>query len=804
MHQKIATFSRHRAGHFGILLLLLLAACGGGSAPAPSATPAPTVSGVPVQSQDKIGHVFLQLLAIYQSQGMDASRVFATDQQLLTKQGELRATLVLDSAAPDTVDGAALSVTRIGGRVTQTNANQIELVIPLTAFLEYGKRTNRTSFFHDLADLAHVQAIQRTLLVQPAAGTPTVPPTVRSKVSGGKSEGVALTGADTWQAAGITGKGVKVGVLDGTFANYTQFVSGKVMTKSFRSDGQLGDVVVDAVTIHGTACAEIVREMAPDAELYLVAAQSRLEYINAINWLVDVAKVSIITTSALFQFAIPTDGTSEVARAVDRARAAGVFFAVAAGNEGGGSFGQSRAEGHFAATFVDKDGDGFHDFPGLKQDNGILLRVYQQSYVRLVLQWDDWKQPHVNYDLYLYDGNGREIARGDNNQTTMSNAVPYDAIVATLKEGTYTVRVKKVTPRDPDLPFALNFDGAQLEQVTPAGSLAVPGDARGSITVAAIDAKSDIVEESSSQGPTFDGRAKPDLGGPDDVASYAYASVGADAFFGTSAAAPHVAGAAALYKQAFPNASPEGILAYLTKHAKQPKGSRRGENITGAGRLFLDVVPKDASTQPAPTRMPGTPARGTPVPTMAATRPVGTPTGTTLLSDDFSSSASGLPPAGYRDGEYHLIAPPDRKTLVTFPKTTVRGVTREEYQVQARRVSGEDELMMGLQVHVRDADNYILFVVWSSGFYATYVKANGNLQEVGEAGSHPGIRIDSTNTLQLTLEGTLLTCSVNGVVVRRIELPDLWPDGGFGMVAGPGRFSAGGDVAFDNYTVTVG
>jgi hypothetical protein len=539
--------------------------------------------------------------------------------------------------------------------------------------------------------------------------------------------------------------------------------------------------------------------MAPDAELVLVAAETRLEYVNAVDWLWKTAKVDIISTSSGFWTAIPTDGTSEVARAVDRARAAGVFFAVLAGNKGGGGIGQLASEGHaegqYAATFVDKDGDGFHDFPGAKQDNGLQMRVYGPSHVSLVLQWDDWKQTHVNYDLYLYDAEGREVARATDDQAKMPQAVPYDAIVATLDEGIYTIRVKKVNPRDPDLRFSIDFHGASLEQVTPTSSLWVPGDARGAVTVGATNAKTDGIEIESSQGPTADGRAKPDLTGPDDVSSYTYASIGGDAFFGTSAATPHVAGAAALYKQAFPDATPDAILAYLTKHAKPPKGSKRGENISGAGMLFLDAVPPNASTKPVPTR-----SGGTPVPTPGGTRAAGT----TLFKDDFSSSASGLPAAGYQNGEYHLIVPPDRRTIVTYPNGRVQGGAREVYTVQARRVSGEDELVTGLQVHARDADNYVLFMIWNTGYYATFVKTNGNLQAVGLVGIYPTIKEEGTNTLQLTVEGTLLTCAVNGAVVRRIDLPDLWPDGGFGMVAQPGQIYAGGEVAFDNYTVTVG
>src|SRR5262245_13050981 len=81
-----------------LLLLLLLAACGGGSAPTPSVPP--TANPPDAQGQDKISKIFLQLLAIYQSQGLTAATQYATDQGLLTKQGEVRMTLALDSADP--------------------------------------------------------------------------------------------------------------------------------------------------------------------------------------------------------------------------------------------------------------------------------------------------------------------------------------------------------------------------------------------------------------------------------------------------------------------------------------------------------------------------------------------------------------------------------------------------------------------------------------------------------------------------------------------------------------------------------
>jgi hypothetical protein len=161
-----------------LLLTLLLAACSGGGA---SATPKPAGvtpgAGTPVttalpsttRSIDKVDQVFLQLLAVYQTQGLDGAKQFARAQGLMTTQDEVRVTLVLDSDDPAIVDGTALAAERLGGRVTATYSNQIELVVPVQTAMEYGKQANTQSFFADLADFARVRDIRRTPLAQPMA-----------------------------------------------------------------------------------------------------------------------------------------------------------------------------------------------------------------------------------------------------------------------------------------------------------------------------------------------------------------------------------------------------------------------------------------------------------------------------------------------------------------------------------------------------------------------------------------------------------------------------------------------------------
>src|SRR3546814_7203531 len=80
------------------------------------------------------------------------------------------------------------------------------------------------------------------------------------------------------------------------------------------------------------------------------------------------------------------------------------------------------------------------------------------------------------------------------------------------------------------------------------GSLSEPADHPGVITVGALTTSEARTEaEYSSRGPTRDGRFKPNLLSPTGAGN----SSPAASFGGTSAAAPHVAGALALLKEAF-------------------------------------------------------------------------------------------------------------------------------------------------------------------------------------------------------------------------------------------------------------
>ena len=815
-----------------VVLALILAACGG-SSPAPSSTPAaqqgsgntpaanaPAVTAAPTgQNSDKVDVVFTQLQAIYQSQGADAAKQFARDQGLLTTQDEIRMTLVLDTDDSAVSESTALATTRIGGRVISSAGDELEIVVPVQTLIDYTKTTNRQSLLTDLADFQHVKTVKRTAMTQRPL-TPTPPRTSGGKATGAKSEGIAFTGADKWQAAGITGKGVKIGVIDSSFNNYKQFVrSAKVTTRSFRSDGLIEDTS-DEEGIHGTACAEIVSEMAPDAEIYLATTETQGEYVAAVRWLTGTVGVSVISASVGFPGTVPTNDTSQMTQEIDKAKTAGVFFATSAGNDANGKIGTDGAEGHFGATFTDNDKDGFHDFPGAKNKNGLVLAVGGQP-IQVFLNWDDWTKPHVNYDLYLFDTNGKEVGRSDNNQAT-GRQPPIEVLSGKVPAGNYIVKVKKVNASDPNLPFNLFFYGAQMEQVTAPNSLSSPADAKGVFAVAAIDVKTGKVEDFSSQGTTLDGRKKPDIGAPDNNSSFAYASIGNPSFPGTSAAAPHMAGAAALFKQAFPDVTPDAMFRFFSDHAKKPTGTPAGDNISGVGVLFLDAVPQNANTRPAATRamstttvaatpITGTSATAVPTattasggraPTTAPTTAGSGSTGGAAFVDNFTSPSSGLPAQGYQNGQYRFRADTGSLITATYPKA-VKDASAEIYEVTAQRTGGAPDALLGLEVRRLDKDNYLLFLISNDGTYAILARVNGTLGQLGKGGSSAAIKANAPNALRVSIVGTKFAFAVNGQVVSEVDISDIWTQGAFGFVGGGGQ-SGPADVAFANYSVKLG
>ena len=133
------------------------------------------------------------------------------------------------------------------------------------------------------------------------------------------------------------------------------------------------------------------------------------------------------------------------------------------------------------------------------------------------------------------------------------------------------------------------------------------------------------LEPFSSQGPTIDGRVKPDISGPDGVANDVFGS-----FFGTSTSAPHAAGAAALLLGANPLLDPAQLQSILQSKAIDA-GAAGDDNQFGWGRLNLGTAPPPPPASPtgdlffglAPTRTYDTRAGSAFLPVSNGDQPMG-------------------------------------------------------------------------------------------------------------------------------------------------------------------------------------
>ncbi|MCX6024300.1 MAG: S8 family serine peptidase [Chloroflexi bacterium] len=379
-------------------------------------------------------------------------------------------------------------------------------------------------------------------------------------------EGVAASGADLWHSAGYTGRGVRIGILDAGFARYSELLGSEL--PGFVTVPLPGEPVYRDITgggqIHGTAVAEIVHETAPDASLVLVNYSNDIDFPAAVAYLRSQG-VDLITNSTGSFLWGPGDGTGPVNDAVTAAVQSGVFFSQASGN---------HAQRHWSGAYADSDGDGWNNFAADLNSNAFSQSVTAGTPIQVELKWDDpYNNACNDFDLYVLDAAFQIVAGSSGWQDCARNPGqhPVEAVSFTAPStGAYRIAVARFdyagnpAPR-PNARLDLYSFTHELSLRTPAGSLVIPADNAAATTAGAYNwGTPGAIESYSSQGPTLDGRAKPDLVGPDHVST---SPLTFGTFSGTSAAAPHVGAAAALFKQAQPGATPAQIKAFLKGRA---------------------------------------------------------------------------------------------------------------------------------------------------------------------------------------------------------------------------------------------
>ncbi len=390
------------------------------------------------------------------------------------------------------------------------------------------------------------------------------------------SEGVELTGAGDMHALQQGGAGVKIGVIDLGFTNYQSAQAVGDLPASLSIIDYSGNGT--GGTSHGTSVAEIVHDMAPEAELYLAKVSTTVQLEAAMDDMLA-AGVDIINHSVAWFGAAFYDGTGEICAITDSAYSSGMLWVNAMGN--------SRTA-HYLQTFSDTDGDLRHDFSSGPVQNYNTISLTANKSVSLILNWDAYPTTRdVDYNLYLYDhipGSGSvPVASSENPQRRPYNIAPLEIInYLPTTTGTHYIVVSKDRSSSADIPFTLFSNGPSLSVRTIASSMPQPADCHSVLSVGAVNL-TDAAEYFSSEGPTTDGRNKPEISAPNRVQTSQSTS-----FAGTSASSPHVAGAAALLRAQ--NSSLNAVQLKDALIATAHDVAASGYDLrTGSGRISLDA-----------------------------------------------------------------------------------------------------------------------------------------------------------------------------------------------------------------------
>jgi hypothetical protein len=486
-----------------------------------------------------------------------------------------------------------------------------------------------------------------------------------TNVGAATSQGdTALAAAVARQAYGVDGAGVTVGVLSDSFdclSGYTTDVasgdlpSGVNVLEEVASCQPVGE---PPARDEGRAMLQIVHDVAPGATLAFHSAfNGTASFAAGIVDLVSQAGADVVVDDvAILEQPMFQDGP--IAQAVDSAVALGATYFSAAGNWARQSYETTSAFTNTMGTVGRR-----HDFdPG----NGVdLLQTIDLSTGAAALVVLQWNQPFKsvsggsgaasNLSLVLCDSGGTPLlVSGPNNvgQDAVDVLLVQNTTGAPVQRQLAIERVNGASPtRIKYVVFPLVGAVTISEWDTASATVYGHANAAGARAVGAAwyaqtpayGTQPALLEPYSSRGGTTvrlsaggtllavpSVRRKPEIVAVDGVdtrffGSGDFDSTGYPNFFGTSAAAPHAAGLAALARALDPAATPGAVYAALLESSLD-MGAAGYDDDSGAGLVQADralaLVAANA---------------GEGVGLGFATTPAGTALESTFLADQFAS-----------------------------------------------------------------------------------------------------------------------------------------------------------------------
>lgn len=427
------------------------------------------------------------------------------------------------------------------------------------------------------------------------------------------------------QVFGVDGAGVKVGVLSDSYNTILGNPAGDdVIREDLPGPANPGyptpvqvlqDYPFGQRSDEGRAMLQIVHDVAPGAELaFRTGFLGAVDMANGIRALEQAGCDVIVDDISYISEPCFRDGV--IAQAVDEVKALGVTYFSAAGN-----FGTRSWEGVFspapAPSGVIGDAHNFADGYG---GTDILqnITLYEGEYT-IVFQWDDGTPGNVtnsDFDIYLANEDGNTLFGFNRMNIGGAPLEVLPFVVAIDSVQSNIVIIRESGSGSAALKYIVYRGQVKINEYDDldASTLCGQANAAGAIAVGAVlyentpeylGVPPTVASFSSRGGTLVNGvdRQKPEICAPNgvntsvDLGGFDYDGDAFPNFFGTSAAAPHAAGVAALLIDARDKyygdiLSPDGVKGILQNTALDMH-SPGYDVLSGAGFILADSALKD-------------------------------------------------------------------------------------------------------------------------------------------------------------------------------------------------------------------
>ena len=509
----------------------------------------------------------------------------AQEKGIEVRHGQVR---VINLVEPGSEDFVREEIAHYGGTVNPHRAGYISAYLPPDAVEE-------------LASITGVARVLGSITAIPIRLPMARPPqnSAEAEVASSTLDSATAINAPAWHSAGFRGQGAKVGIITSGFAGYESLLGTELPPSNRLRIQAFGASIPSPTLKYATTMAEIIYDLAPDAEIWVAIVDYPSDDFNAgLAWLESNGVKTILTTWS-WQFSGPGDGTGSIQDTLEESSAQyGTLWVIGAGD--------ARKQ-HWQGQSFDQDADDLVDLPaegmGLyftdcTDGSRHLFSVGEE--IRANLTWNDWSYGYSDFGLVV---GRRDPATGAitpkyvEDRSNSGYNSPTEHLAYTVDEaGYYGIGILSDYGELRDLELFTSWSNYCLESGIELGSIDQPADSPLALAVGALNSDPPYaLWRHSSKGPNNGSGGKLSGGSTKpDIASFASTysfSAGGNWTGGTRFASAYVGGAAALVWSAYPDYTYTQVRQFLESRAID-MGPAGKDTDYGSGRLYLGNPPQ--------------------------------------------------------------------------------------------------------------------------------------------------------------------------------------------------------------------